>query len=110
MSNKIESNNYKSWVLTDRQMCDLELIMDGSFSPLTGFLNEDDYNSVIDEMRMTDNTIWPIPINLDVDDKFIELIHNQKSITLRDKEGFAIAILDIESKWSLTINRAGTYG
>ena len=99
MSNKIESNNYKSWVLTDRQMCDLELIMDGSFSPLTGFLNEDDYNSVIDEMRMTDNTIWPIPINLDVDDKFIELIHNQKSITLRDKEGFAIAILDIESKW-----------
>ena len=99
MSNKIESNNYKSWVLTDRQMCDLELIMDGSFNPLTGFLNEDDYNSVIDEMRMTDNTIWPIPINLDVDDKFIELIHNQKSITLRDKEGFAIAILDIESKW-----------
>ena len=99
MSNKIESNNYKSWVLTDRQMCDLELIMDGSFNPLTGFLNEDDYNSVIDEMRMADNTIWPIPINLDVDDKFIELIHNQKSITLRDKEGFAIAILDIESKW-----------
>ena len=45
MNNKSEANNYKTWVLTDRQICDLELIMDGSFSPLTGFLNEDDYNS-----------------------------------------------------------------
>jgi len=99
MNNKIESNNYKSWVLTDRQICDLELIMDGSFNPLIGFLNEDDYNSVLDNMTLADGSIWPIPINLDVDDAFMETISHDTSITLRDKEGFAIAILDIESKW-----------
>ena len=99
MNNKIESNNYKNWVLTDRQICDLELLMDGSFAPLTGFLNEDDYNSVLDSMKLTDGSVWPIPINLDVNDQFIESISDEPSITLRDKEGFAIAILDIESKW-----------
>ena len=40
MDIKVEANNYKSWVLTDRQICDLELIIDGSFNPLNGFLNE----------------------------------------------------------------------
>ena len=99
MNNKSESNNYKTWVLTDRQICDLELIMDGSFSPLTGFLNEDDYNSVLDNMKLTDGSVWPIPINLDVNNEFIESILDESSITLRDKEGFAIAILDIQSKW-----------
>ena len=71
MNNKSESNNYKTWVLTDRQICDLELIMDGSFKPLSGFLNEDDYNSVLDNMKLTDGSVWPIPINLDVNNKIL---------------------------------------
>ena len=99
MNNKLEANNYKSWVLTDRQICDLELIIDGSFNPLNGFLNESDYNNVLDNMKLSDGSIWPIPIILDVNDKFISTIEDTGSITLRDKEGFAIAILDIESKW-----------
>ena len=99
MNNKVESNNYKSWVLTDRQICDLELIMDGSFNPLTGFLNEQDYNNVLDNMKLSDGSVWPMPINLDVDSKFADSIDGESSITLRNKEGFAIAILDIESKW-----------
>ena len=100
MNNKVESNNYKSWVLTDRQICDLELIMDGSFNPLTGFLNEQDYNNVLDNMKLSDGSVWPMPINLDVDSKFADSIDGESSITLRDKEGFVIAILDIESKWT----------
>ena len=52
MTNKIESNNYKNWILTDRQICDLELIIDGSFKPLSGFLNEVDYNNVLDNMKL----------------------------------------------------------
>ena len=99
MNTKIESNNYKNWVLTDRQICDLELIMDGSFAPLTGFLNEDEYQNVIDNMKLSNGSVWPIPINLDVSSEFVESIDGEPSITLRDKEGFAIAILDIESKW-----------
>ena len=70
MNNKLETNNYKSWVLTDRQICDLELIIDGSFKPLNGFLTESDYNNVLNNMKLSDGSIWPIPINLDVDDQF----------------------------------------
>ena len=51
MTDKIESNNYKNWILTDRQICDLELIIDGSFKPLSGFLNEGDYNNVLDNYK-----------------------------------------------------------
>lgn len=53
-------------VLTPRQLCDLELLMNGGFSPLTGFLNEDDYNGVVDNMRLANGTFWPMPITLDV--------------------------------------------
>ena len=41
-----------SWTLTDRQLCDCEMILDGSFSPLNGFMTEKDYNSVLEEMRL----------------------------------------------------------
>ena len=55
-----------SWTLNDRQICDLEMILNGGFSPLTGFLNEADYNSVLENMRLQDGKICPIPITLDV--------------------------------------------
>ena len=71
MSNKQEANKYKNWTLTDRQICDLELIIDGSFNPLTGFLNEQDYNNVVDNMQLSTGSIWPIPIILDVKDSIL---------------------------------------
>lgn len=50
--------------LTKRQLCDLECILNGAFSPLTGFLNEDDYRSVCKTMRLTNGALWPMPITL----------------------------------------------
>ena len=67
---KKEAANYVSWDLTPRQICDLELIMNGGFSPLNGFLDEEDYNSVLDNMRLKDGSLWPIPITLDVSEEF----------------------------------------
>ncbi|MCK4904083.1 MAG: adenylyltransferase, partial [Candidatus Marinimicrobia bacterium] len=58
--------NYESWSLTDRQICDLELILNGGFSPMKGFLNKKDYDSVLKNMRLTDETLWPMPITLDI--------------------------------------------
>ena len=92
---KIEAANLVSWDLTQRQCCDLELIMNGGFYPLNGFLNEKDYFSVLENMRMADNSLWPIPINLDVSKIFAKDLKINQKISLRDPEGVILAILEI---------------
>ncbi len=97
---KNEAKSLPSWTLNDRQICDLEMILNGGFSPLTGFLNESDYNSVLENMRLQDGTIWPIPITLDVTEEFAEAINKSDEIALKDKEGFTIAVMSAESIWT----------
>lgn len=92
---KIEAANLVSWDLTQRQCCDLELLMNGGFYPLNGFLNEKDYFSVLKNMRMADNSLWPIPINLDVSKIFAKDLKINQKISLRDPEGVILAILEI---------------
>jgi sulfate adenylyltransferase len=96
---KIDASKYRSWVLRDRQICDLEMILNGGFAPLNGFLNKDDYENVLNEMRLSDGSVWPMPITLDVNQEFSKLISIGDRITLKDKEGFSIAILEVEDNW-----------
>jgi sulfate adenylyltransferase len=96
---KIEAGNLTSWDLTARQICDLELLMNGGFNPLKGFMSEEDYNGVVDNMRLADGALWPMPINLDVSEKFAEGIEEGQDIALRDQEGVILAILSITDKW-----------
>src|SRR5207302_5600646 len=63
---KKQSSDWPSWDLTERQICDLELIQSGGFSPLRGFMGKADYERVRAEMRLADGTLWPIPIALDL--------------------------------------------
>ncbi len=81
--------------LNTRQICDLELIVNGGFSPLQGFLNKMDYESVVNNMHLSNGSIWPIPIVLDIDDKNKYSV-GQK-IILCDEFGKPIAFLIIES-------------
>ena len=97
---KNESLNYKSWVLNERQICDLEMILNGGFAPLNCFLNRDDYESVLSSMRLKNGSLWPIPINLDVNKEFSRKINPGDKLTLKDREGFSIAIIDIEDIWN----------
>ena len=60
------SRDWPSWDLTPRQLCDLELLLNGGFSPLRGFMTRADYEDVCEKMRLADGTLWPIPIVLDV--------------------------------------------
>ncbi len=89
-----------SWSLTPRQICDLELIMNGGFYPLEGFLCQEDYEAVIQNMRLANGKIWPIPITLDVSEEFADSIKTEQEIALRDQEGVILAILSVSDKWT----------
>ncbi|MBL4807999.1 MAG: bifunctional sulfate adenylyltransferase/adenylylsulfate kinase [Rhodobacteraceae bacterium] len=97
---KFEAAALPSWDLTARQVCDLELLMNGGFNPLKGFLSKADYDGVVNDMRLEDGALWPMPITLDVDDKFAETVAEGQDIALRDAEGVILAILSITDKWT----------
>ncbi|WP_246045285.1 bifunctional sulfate adenylyltransferase/adenylylsulfate kinase [Rubellimicrobium roseum] len=96
---KVEAGNLVSHDLTPRQICDLELLMNGGFSPLKGFLGQADYDSVVETMRLADGTLWPMPITLDVSESFAEKVQVGQDIALRDQEGVILAILSVTDKW-----------
>ncbi len=96
---KTEAAALPSWDLTPRQICDLELLMNGGFNPLKGFLSEADYTSVVETMRLADGTLWPMPITLDVSEDFADSIEPGQDIALRDQEGVILAILSISDKY-----------
>ncbi|WP_298260725.1 bifunctional sulfate adenylyltransferase/adenylylsulfate kinase [uncultured Litoreibacter sp.] len=96
---KLEAAELTSWDLTPRQICDLELLMNGGFNPLKGFLSEADYDSVVETMRLTTGELWPMPITLDVGDEFAQSIEVGQDIALRDQEGVILAMMSVTDKW-----------
>jgi sulfate adenylyltransferase len=94
---KESSRDIPSWDLTMRQLCDIELILNGGFSPLTGFLGQADYDLVCSDMRLASGVFWPMPITLDVTEAFAGTIGEGQKIALRDPEGVLVATLDIDS-------------
>jgi sulfate adenylyltransferase len=97
---KQDAGDMPSWDLTQRQVCDLELLMNGGFAPLKGFLGEDDYASVLESMRLSDGTLWPMPVTLDVTEAFAASVEPGQDIALRDPEGVILAILSVTDKWT----------
>jgi len=87
------------WNLSERQVCDLEMLMNGAFSPLTGFLNQAEYDAVLETMRLPAGQLWPMPVTLDVDDETAARVQPGDTLVLRDAEGVALALLDVESRW-----------
>ncbi len=96
---KVRAKDYKSWDLTPRQICDLDLLMNGAFSPLDGFMKEADYDGVCKDMRLESGVLWPMPITLDVTEAFAEQLKTGKRIALRDQEGVLLATMDVEEIW-----------
>lgn len=97
---KDEAGSMPSWDLTPRQLCDLELLMNGGFNPLKGFLTQADYDGVVNDMRLTSGALWPMPINLDVSEKFADGLEPGTDIALRDQEGVILAIMSVTDKWT----------
>src|SRR6185295_1800711 len=96
---KAASRDLPSWDLTPRQMCDLELLLTGGFSPLCGFLTRADYDSVCEKMRLVDGTLWPMPITLDVAEAVAKSLGRGASLVLRDPEGVMLGVLHVDEVW-----------
>jgi len=96
---KAQSRDWPSWDLTPRQLCDLELLLNGGFSPLRGFLGQADYERVCREMRLTNGTLWPVPVVLDVSEAFASKIGAGSKVALRDPEGVMLAFLTVQDLW-----------
>ncbi|KAL9936288.1 hypothetical protein V8E36_005130 [Tilletia maclaganii] len=85
--------------LSERNLCDLELIISSGFSPLDGFLTQPDYESVYKNLRLTSGALWPMPINLDVSQEQISELGLKEGsrVALRDpRDDNTIAILTIK--------------
>ena len=85
--------------LDQHQLCDLELLLNGAFSPLTGFMGQGDYRSVENHMYLADGTFWPLPITLDVSEKMAQTLTRGLRVALRDNEGFMLAVLTVSDIW-----------
>ena len=89
---KARSREWPSWDLTARQLCDLELLLSGGFSPLRGFMTRADYEGVCHNMRLASGLLWPMPITLDVSEEFAKTLKPGSSkVALRDPEGVMLA-------------------
>jgi len=92
-----DAKNAKQFDLNERQVCDLELLMNGGFSPLEEFMNEQQYNSTVLNNRLEDGTLWGLPITLDTDDESLQV---GDYIKLSSKTmGGLLAIMRIDQKY-----------
>lgn len=96
---KEEAAGLPSWTLTPRQLCDVELLLTGGFSPLEGFMSRADYEGVCYEMRLKSGVLWPMPMTLDVTEEFARTLAPRGRVALRDREGALLAVLTVEDVW-----------
>ena len=80
-------------VLTQRQLCDLELILNGGFAPLTTFMGEQDYNGCVENMRLADGSLWPMPIVLDVNEQMASQLEIGSTLILKEEDILGIVEL-----------------
>lgn len=96
--------------LSPRSLCDLELLATGAFSPLTRFMTRNDYESVLETMRLNDGTLFPIPVTLPVSDDASVQVGSE--LALRSPTNDLLALMTVEETfgWDLTREAQRVYG
>ena len=94
-----EALGYPSLDLNARQLADLELLLNRALYPLTGYLSQADYESVLVRMRLQDGTVWPLPICLDVKEDLARTLQPGQQLALNDQEGFLLAVMTVQEIW-----------
>ncbi len=87
------------WILTPRQRCDLDMLLIGGFHPLTGFLSQADYETVLSQMQLSTGELWPMPITLDVTHEFAQTIELGSQVGLYDTDNTLLASIEVTDKW-----------
>ena len=95
------SPNLPNLILTARQLCDIEMLLNGGFSPLTGFMDQETYNGVVNDMRLPSGLVWPMPITLDVSADFAADKTVGQQIALRDQFFNLIAVLTVNDVFTV---------
>ncbi len=90
------SRDWPSWDLTPHQVADLELLMNGGMSPLSGFMAQAEVDAVCRDMRMANGSLWPVPVTLDVSEAMGESLATGDRLVLRDAEGVMLAVLTVD--------------
>src|SRR3990170_321272 len=96
--------------ITMRNLCDLELLATGGFSPLTTFMGKADYVRVLREMRLADGTFWPLPITLTVDPKELPTVGEDLALRNTNFDLIAVMTLDEVYHWDADTEAALAYG
>jgi len=92
---KVVSPSLPSLILTSRQLCDIEMLLTGGFSPLNGFMNKAQYEGVVENMRLPSGHVWPMPITLDVSHETATEYEVGTQVGLRDQFFNLIAVLTV---------------
>lgn len=113
--NRISTKNTSgldSITISDDLANDVENIADGIFSPLEGFLGQQDFESVISKGRLTNDLAWTIPIVLDVDESTAKRLKQRGQVLLKNTDGIGVAILNVEESFTFDKNKMaqGVYG
>src|SRR5499433_4410408 len=95
---KARASQLPSIQLSERSVCDLELLATGAFSPLDRFMGQTDYQRVLDEMRLSHGQLFPLPITLPVEAN--PALHLDQDIALRDAKNDLLAVLTIEELYT----------
>ena len=85
--------------LSERTISDLEMIAIGGFSPLTGFMEQADYDQVVTTMRLSNGLPWSVPITLPVSDEVANVLKEGSWIRLDDSRGRFIGVLELTQKY-----------
>jgi sulfate adenylyltransferase len=96
---KKESFGLPSIDLDWHQLCDLEMLLNGAYSPLTGYMGKSDHDQVLEKLQLADGTFWPYPITLKIPATQAEKLKTGDRVALRDGEGFMLAVLTLSDLW-----------
>jgi sulfate adenylyltransferase len=91
-----KASSFPKIVLDDKNISDLEMIANGAMSPLTGFMNQKDYKSVVSSMHLANGIAWSLPITLAVNKEVLQKIKKSQQVNLFDQKNYLLAIIQVE--------------